>query len=693
MLKYGIFLVLITHDYAFAFISNTAAHIPCSRDLTGSSAFINHYDQIRNSRTQVSFHQSLCREKLGLKSLRMVMNINTAEDGNFSTNDSSPDDKESNLISNVVETNAEFGTTLSLDTTGSPERELGSTLKPVLGTSPGLRKIFDFAIPAIGVWLCSPLLSLIDTSAVGLLSGTDHQAALNPAVAITDYAALLIAFMYTGTTNLVASSQEADRNLDDKPKAAKYLITSIKLATFVGSGLGAILLLFGKPLLTAIIGNDSISPIVFSTALKYVRIRAIGMPAAAAIGTFQAACIGLQDIKSPLYVLLAAALVNLIGDTVFVGLKHAWIGGAAGAAWATVLSQYVALALALKWLTTKSANSKSHDSSQTIFGGKVKAALSSTLEKAKKTKSTKKKSDNTPFSTRGFLQNRLKKRDILSMPSREATSDFLPYILPVTTTQVGRVSGYVAMAHVVSSSLGTASMAAQQIILSVFYCLCPIADSLNLTAQGLIPPIFAKDKSMERAASLKKTTREFVQAGAIFGLLKMVLVSFIPLLCRFFTADVNVISQVTTCVPFLMLSFVVHGIICAAEGILLGQSDLAFLGKMYGVYFFALPYFMLRVKKAALSNPGSVGLSSVWKIFTGYQFVRVALWLGRTAMLSRKATQQIKPGTKIEVLDDINILNEGIGASFTEILKTEVSTHEELIADPILVLPKNSTTF
>lgn len=58
--------------------------------------------------------------------------------------------------------------------------------------SPSVQTILKFAIPAIGVWLCSPLLSLIDTSAVGLFSGTAQQAALNPAVAVTDYAALLI---------------------------------------------------------------------------------------------------------------------------------------------------------------------------------------------------------------------------------------------------------------------------------------------------------------------------------------------------------------------------------------------------------------------------------------------------------------------------------------------------------------------
>jgi len=57
--------------------------------------------------------------------------------------------------------------------------------------APNLKTIIRFAVPAIGVWLCNPLLSLIDTSCVGLLSGTIQQAALNPATAVTDYGALL----------------------------------------------------------------------------------------------------------------------------------------------------------------------------------------------------------------------------------------------------------------------------------------------------------------------------------------------------------------------------------------------------------------------------------------------------------------------------------------------------------------------
>lgn len=57
---------------------------------------------------------------------------------------------------------------------------------------PSIQKIIKFSLPAIGVWLCSPVLSMIDTASVGLLAGTAQQAALNPAVSVTDYGALLV---------------------------------------------------------------------------------------------------------------------------------------------------------------------------------------------------------------------------------------------------------------------------------------------------------------------------------------------------------------------------------------------------------------------------------------------------------------------------------------------------------------------
>jgi Na+-driven multidrug efflux pump len=528
--------------------------------------------------------------------------------------------------------------------------------------APHLRQIIKFAIPAIGVWLCSPLLSLIDTSTVGLLSGTAQQAALNPAVAVTDYGALLVAFMYTATTNLVAGAREGEKKIEGKPKTSKTLVNALQLSGYVGMTLGIVMSFLAPVLLKGIIGNDSIDPEVFSAALRYVRIRALGMPAAVVIGSAQSACLGMQDIKSPMYVLLAAAVVNFIGDMIFVPNSNVWIGGAAGAAWATVFSQYAALSMFVKWLRSKpktkpktvnltnaileltgdsdDGKSRRKQFKQAVrkLTGQFDKTTSSRPTAVSPPKDIKKKDEF--FSTRGFLAGKIRKRELLQFPPIKEAKEFWPYVLPVTTTSVGRVSAYVAMSHVVSSSLGTLSMAANQVILSVFYCLCPIADSLNLTAQSFIPGIHQTKRGPIRAEALKKATKNFIKASALFGGICVGVVSLIPFFSHNFTSDPLVLAKVHAVVPLLAAIFSIHSLICAGEGLLLGQKDLGFLGKSYASFFFGVPYFMLRLKRVALEGVKTVSLGSLWEVFFCYQLVRVSLWGLRLNRLNKKAFRE-----------------------------------------------------
>lgn len=119
------------------------------------------------------------------------------------------------------------------------------------------------------------------------------------------------------------------------------------------------------------------------------------------------------------------------------------------------------------------------------------------------------------------------------------------------------------------------------------------------------------------------------------------LVGMMPKLGKFFSADASVLAEVATVVPMLVGIFIGHGVICAGEGLLLGQKDLGFLGKSYAVYFFAVPYFMLRVKKAALSGVADIGLKSLWKVFLAYQVVRISLWIARLSQLQRRTEKAL----------------------------------------------------
>jgi Na+-driven multidrug efflux pump len=590
---------------------------------------------------------------------------------------------------NLLDVDPTVGTSASTSVPTSESETKTDQLETVQeGDIPDLRKIIKFAIPAVGVWLCSPLLSLIDTSSVGLLSGTIQQAALNPAVAITDYGCLLVAFMYTATTNLIAGARANESTCEEKPQTKKTLINAMQLSAYVGTALGSALIVLGPMLLKAIIGNDSIDPKVFAAALRYVRIRALGMPAAVVIGSAQSACIGMQDIRSPMYILAAAAIVNFLGDIIFVPQASLWIGGAAGAAWATVFSQYAALALFFKWLTSrpkqqplnltkaileltgesdegksrrrkfrralmklskgkhssqgenkKSDTTASNNSSITSRPSILPMKKIKSMFRTKTPVTVSKKETERSFTVRGFLADN--KKQIFTPPTMAEAKVFWPYFIPVTATSVGRVSAYISMSHVVSSALGTLCMAANQVILSVFYCLTPIADSLNLTAQSFVPAIAQKKATAARARAIRETSINFIKAGLLFSVGMVGAVGCLPIISKYFTSDPVVIGLVNSVVPTLAAVFATHGIVCGLEGVLLGQKDLNFLGKSYGSFFFLVPYFMLRMKKAALEGASNIGLKNLWSVFLCYNVTRAAMWLIRARMLSDNAKKAL----------------------------------------------------
>jgi Na+-driven multidrug efflux pump len=489
---------------------------------------------------------------------------------------------------------------------------------------PSVRTILSFAVPAIGVWLCSPLLSMIDTSTVGLFAGTVQQAALNPAVAVTDYSARTMSFLYTGTTNIIAVAQERDRCFNGRPTTARAFLGALHLSLWTGAALGVALIAFTRPMLRGIIGNDVMDPAIFSASMKYVRIRALGMPAAALIGTAQAACLGMKDVKSPLNVILVASVVNLVLDLCLVGLPQPWIGGAAGAAWATLVAQWTAAGLFLQWLGRKPAR----DVAKMDFGESLKA-------------SKRQLQHPNSFSTRGFLSGRINRSAFWKQPESDVKKGFQPYVVPVTTTQVGRCSTYVAMGHVVSSSLGIVPMAANQIVTSIFYTLIPVADSLSLTAQTFLPRISTQPDGPMKAGALQQTILNLSKVAGICGLFLAAVVACIPAGLTLFTADEAVVSLVQELVPILVVIFSLHGVFCGAEGVLLGQRDLGFLGCMYALFFVVVPTLMLRVKAAALRG-APVGLASVWNLFLAYQLFRIATWVSRVAWLQRQTNRRGK---------------------------------------------------
>lgn len=250
-----------------------------------------------------------------------------------------------------------------------------------------------------------------------------------------------------------------------------------------------------------------------------------------------------------------------------------------------------------------------------------------------------------PPKTRGFLSNgKLTLQSYLTPTNlnKPIARKFLPFIVPVTTTSVGRISGYIAMSHVASSTLGTFDMAAHQIIFSIFCCLAPLVDALNQVAQSFVPAVFeAKEKSVARAMALRKTTNNFRKVGAGFGLLLVSLSSCIPWISRYFTTDAIVLQRVNGAIPGVALFLLVNGLMCAGEGALLGQKDLSFLRNMYSLFSFAVPAYMLRLKHRSLAGVQVVSIGTMWAAFSAYNVIRTAIWHLRLMQLQRRTDAEV----------------------------------------------------
>jgi hypothetical protein len=124
---------------------------------------------------------------------------------------------------------------------------------PSLPTLAAYRK---FAIPCLALWVAQPLLSLVDTSFVGLSSvageSAQNLAALGPATTFFDGATYLFAFLNVATTNLYSSARAQKGEASDK--AESVVRTAVKVSLNCGFGLMFFLWAFSRPLLNLYIG-------------------------------------------------------------------------------------------------------------------------------------------------------------------------------------------------------------------------------------------------------------------------------------------------------------------------------------------------------------------------------------------------------------------------------------------------------
>lgn len=450
---------------------------------------------------------------------------------------------------------------------------------------PPVKELVKFAIPALGLWLSQPLLSLVDTSAVGLSApagmGASQLAALGPATTFCDGATYLFAFLNTATTNLYASALAADGDTEAVVRRAS------RVALICGTAIVPLLLVFGRSFLGLYVGSAAAAnPELINPATLYVAIRCLSFPAVLLGSVLQAALLGAKDSLTPLAAIGYATVINVVLDLVLV-TKLGW--GLAGAALATLTAQVISTLVL-------------------ICQARMKLC---------------------PQDGLGLLPywvERLIHRKHSPPPTTVPTRKFLVFALPVLTLIVGKIAAYGFLTHA-AAGLGSVPLATHQIVLTLFFFLSPFLEVISQTAQAFLPgysaPPDGANKHVWRESADALGGRLLRYAVCISACAAFVGGAVPASGATFLTNDAMVRAAVVPTALPLAIGVLLTGPLAASEGVLLARRQLGFLAGVYVSTVALLPPVLLAVKRRG----GTV--AQLWTCFAIFQLFRATLFSGK----------------------------------------------------------------
>lgn len=208
-----------------------------------------------------------------------------------------------------------------------------------LTTGNETKGIIAFALPMLLGNVFQQLYSMVDSAIVGRFVGKTALAAVGASFPVMFLMIALIMGVTMGTTVLVAQYYGAR----DRESVRRAVDSGYIVLFWAGLALTVIGLLTANPILRLL----KVPADTYGEASTYLRIIFSGMLPMFGYNAVSAILRGLGDSKTPLWILIAATLANIVLDLVFV-VGFGW--GVAGAAWATVIAQGLSFLGALAWL-------------------------------------------------------------------------------------------------------------------------------------------------------------------------------------------------------------------------------------------------------------------------------------------------------------------------------------------------------
>ena len=197
--------------------------------------------------------------------------------------------------------------------------------------------IFSFAIPLMLGNVFQQFYTVVDTAIVGQALGVHALAAIGAA----DWLNWLVLGMVQGFAQGFSIYMAQRFGADDHEGLNRSIGATVSLAAVISVVLLVISQVTMKPVLMMM--NTPLE--VMGGALIYLRIMFAGIPIIMAYNVLASILRALGDSKTPLYAMVAASVLNIVLDLLFVMVFH-W--GIAGAVVATVLAQLFAAVYCLR---------------------------------------------------------------------------------------------------------------------------------------------------------------------------------------------------------------------------------------------------------------------------------------------------------------------------------------------------------
>lgn len=204
------------------------------------------------------------------------------------------------------------------------------------------RQLFLFAAPMIAGNIFQQLYNLTDMVIVGRVLGREAMAAVGASAPLIFALLALIKGISLGASIVI--SQYHGQGRPDKVRLTADSLYLFMLLT--GAGVSVLGMLFSGRLMQWL----GLPEEVLRPATEYLNIYLTGLTFIFAFNTLTGVLRGIGDALTPLRFILFSALLNIALDLLFIPLLG-W--GVRGAAWATVIAQFCALAATLCYVNRR----------------------------------------------------------------------------------------------------------------------------------------------------------------------------------------------------------------------------------------------------------------------------------------------------------------------------------------------------